>query len=331
MFALRRMHTSESQRRRSLRSLHWARRSLIFHSVQGHREIAEHLPCTSTYSLDGKRTKIKNDFYFLCDFFKSVRPVNTRDAVKALNILVAGVAGVGKSEFINKVLGMLERKVSHKVLAGGGDQHNTTDFTAVRLEGTQINMLNMWGFDYDNFVDDTMEYILQGKVPSQYRMQRAMSAVERARLDAESAATKHVRRVHSVLMFIGPKDLDRGDALKGKLKAFLQMIQRQGHNPVVVLSQVDMLPQQDWRNSKAAYWTQLKETVSRTLGVSVNSVYLNVNYVKEVSTDYEHDAQTFDIMRDAVSRAVNYEATYGGKGKGVEELREDFGGDFGVN
>ena len=100
---------------------------------------------------------------------------------------------------------------------------------------------------------------------------------------------------------------------------------------MVVLSQVDMVPQQNWRNSKAAYWTQLKETVSRTLGVSVNSVHLNVNYVKEVSTDYEHDAQTFDIMRDAVSRAVDYEATYGGKGKGIEELQEDFGGDFGVN
>jgi hypothetical protein len=210
---------------------------------------------------------------------------------------------------------MCQGRVVHPVLAGGGEQHSSVDFTPHKVEGTSLQMMNVWGFDYDNFMDETMQYMLRGKMPRNFTMRRQLSAMDRDRLEIGSAGSRHHRRVHSVLVFVGPKDLERGEVETSKLKMFLQQIQAEGYNPILVVSQVDMLAtrdRQNWRNPAAPYWVQLRKNASLRYGVPLNSVYLNVNYVDELETDYDHDAQTYEILRDAMSRAVEYERLYGG-------------------
>lgn len=99
-----------------------------------------------------------------------------------LNVLLFGMAGSGKSSFINACYSMMNSEKKSVAPSGGGDGHNTTSFRRYRLANistktpSQIHLFDTWGltpttYAPDGFgINDAFLRILSGQLGKDFKM-----------------------------------------------------------------------------------------------------------------------------------------------------------------
>jgi len=126
------------------------------------------------------------------------------------NVLLFGLAGSGKSSFINSVWTLLspENSVSTVAAYGGGTSHSTKQLIAYTLPNTRITLWDTWGLAPDTYQQSELESILSGELPSGWEMQRAVSDITNQQFLQELWSSKHKRRIHSVIFFFPQSLMD---------------------------------------------------------------------------------------------------------------------------
>jgi len=146
--------------------------------------------------------KLYSDLFIL-DLIEGIKP--PYDKIPFFNILCFGIAGSGKSSFINSVMTALSQEVTSPAAVGGTTNHVTTDLTRFQLsqinnlEKIPINFFDIWGMDGNNYQNNMFLHVLHGKLPEGYEMRERITQREEMNIAEWSVAE---RRIHSVLFFM---------------------------------------------------------------------------------------------------------------------------------
>ena len=83
---------------------------------------------------------------------------------RPLNILFWGVAGAGKSSLIDKVRTLFAASSvpSALVPSGHGRGHVTVQMRGYAIVEAGLNLIDMWGLDYENYTNEELELTLEG-------------------------------------------------------------------------------------------------------------------------------------------------------------------------
>ena len=229
------------------------------------------------------------DFPFDASIFaqplKVKRPVNI--GVDRFNILIFGVAGSGKSSFVNKVATLLDGSVvpnTSLAPSGGGARHVTKRLIAYKIPETYLTLWDTLGF-HGNYTDDTLPFIFEGLLPSNWQIgdvplkslgvsdpssasqpsSSAAAGSSRARngtefnvkaLVDESLPTAHKRRIHSVILMVSIDDLEDLDHCRLVADRFTAF---KDFSPILVVNKVDKpFTEMHAAGSKGSYFTWLR-------------------------------------------------------------------------
>lgn len=222
------------------------------------------------------------------------------------NILLFGVAGSGKSSFINSVLTTLGKVVSSVAAVGGGSNHVTTDITRFKLsqmpglEKVYVNFFDIWGLDQNTFQkgSNMLLEILNGNLPEGYQMkERTMNTAELE----ESQWNANERRIHCILTFMPISILD-SIAIAESLKSNLQLcVSKYKINPILIVT----------RASQAGDEVDLvKKKISDFFSIPEGSIYMMDNYTKEKEKSMRVDKMVIDIVYRAIENANQFVMTW---------------------
>ncbi|CAE8595834.1 unnamed protein product [Polarella glacialis] len=279
--------------------------SLMFSvSVRG-RRLAQDLPERFQLKYGGMKIGCRTDMTLFTGSVCHRRPKHTRK----FNVLVYGLGGAGKSSLICKFASLLSDECRPDVSfapVGAGDRHVTKRLVRYALPGTNIDIWDTWGFSGENYQDNTLSHIFEGRLPSNWQMSDMIAA--RCKDLAHGESTKHERRSHAAILVIEYnwlKSMECADSVRAQFRHFT------GLAPVIVVNKIDQAAV-SWRDPDSGFKLEkLRKEVAEVCQVNPNSVFLNVNYVIETARDPLLDRQALMILDEVVARAARFEAQHG--------------------
>jgi len=155
---------------------------------------------------EGDEILFSSDLYELQSqlFIKDLmtKPV-IQHAIPFFNILIFGVAGCGKSSFINSVLTLMSNRRENVVPVGGDTTHVTQDLSRFQVSQITnfsnflIHFFDLWGLDKENYTNYQLVELLLGNLPENTGMRECVGTkVEEGQWSA------YQRCVHVLLFFI---------------------------------------------------------------------------------------------------------------------------------
>lgn len=153
------------------------------------------------------------------------------------NILFFGLAGCGKSTYLNSLLTILASREIHRAVVGGGNKHVTRKFVPYRIvkhgdktaliveRRTRYFVSDTWGLDLKNYpliANNTYEDILAGRLPKGFEMDQKNAEL------IQNAKKMEDQKIHLVIFFVHIGDVS-GDlancetAVVKRLRSFIQL------------------------------------------------------------------------------------------------------------
>eukprot|EP01013_Petalomonas_cantuscygni_P037744 TRINITY_DN68630_c0_g1_i1.p1 TRINITY_DN68630_c0_g1~~TRINITY_DN68630_c0_g1_i1.p1 ORF type:complete len:385 (+),score=64.59 TRINITY_DN68630_c0_g1_i1:107-1261(+) len=264
------------------------------------------IPKTSSFHYFGNTVTYSTSVDDVSGELANCRPMH----VPRLNILVFGVDGAGKSSSINKFLTIIDTSphVVHAAPTAGGERHVTTTLAKYAL-GDYITIWDTWGFTGENYNDQTLNYILAGRLPGGWEM-RTLDAQSRKFVAEHGDSTKHNRRIHAAILVLAAPYIVQNvehdiitETIRNKLREFRELV------PIVLVTQIDQTGDADLS------FTELRRkwgpAVERMTTVPARDVYFSESYHDTDQRTFKRDLQGFAALQAALRNAQRFEKLYG--------------------
>ncbi|KAH3723163.1 TKL family protein kinase [Pelomyxa schiedti] len=209
---------------------------VTFESIPGCLVITVYNASHSTMN----RTHIQIPLYI---FLKRLyEPYKTRNVI--INLLVFGISGAGKSEFINSCTTAISQvKVPSIALASGSTSMVTNTFRGYRLQPFEseftleddmkscVVLWDTWGLTDANYVDYEFQLMLKGEMANGTSM------------TARSGYSIRKAPIHCVIFFLPAYELDPSppSTLCKRIQPFMEITKRLGIPAILALSLADRL------------------------------------------------------------------------------------------
>lgn len=245
---------------------------------------------------------------------------------RCFNILLYGVFGEGKSSFVNKCHTLLadpHLPSASFAAVGGGSRHITQKLERYHMPNCFMTVTDLWGFDFWNYVDNTLPLVLQGKLPSGWEMGEANG--QRMGHLKTGEGTEFERRIHAAVlvtqystvekMWKAGTKVEKMEALSASDEQQyknLKALQSQIHNfvgltPLVLVNGMDLTLGANWSLEDPKI-EEFKARAAFVCQVQTRDVYVNENYVSLTDRSAFLDKQTLMVLSEAMSRASLVEA-----------------------
>ena len=229
----------------------------------------------------------------------------TAFGLRTFNVLLFGQAGAGKSSFYNSILRMLQSQ--NDGFAGvnveptlGGQEHVTVTLKRLKCGELPLALWDTYGLAHDTWQGNELEMLMNGTLPKSWHKDANISMVKADAI----AEPKH--RPHAVLIFVTAAELgDRESAFLQNFKKQVVNIVRQGINPLVVVTKLDLSESclaENWACAPT-YKEQVIKAAHAALGVPQGNIYPVVNYVDFERKNLEIDRTLHVIIHRALSMA----------------------------
>jgi len=242
-----------------------------------------------------------------------------------LNLFVFGLAGSGKTSFINNIATLLFHKGEVKKIGseGGENEHCTKNFTKYSFGKTiyfqddfDFKIFDCWGVDANNYKDMDLSKILNGVMPVGWDMSMSYDNISEEDMK-KLQETKGRRTIHYVIFVIRASAND--EQLKDIQKHF-SSISDLCPNPLVVITHGDELNKKLLSNPNDDFEQEIldiRKKVSEKLNIGTNRIFFNVNYFQDGKKIFQYDKNTFRILYHSLKSAQIQEA------RGVQKIEFD--------
>ena len=183
---------------------------------------------------------------------------SSKDCGGKYKILLFGVAGSGKSSFINGINTLFSRdnKVQFDCArAGGATDHCTTELVYHDISSDKelpFQLVDTWGLDLETYQDLALEKLCKGELPRKgFTMTHNVASLSRGASASRALVTTGERIIHTVLFFVRNGDLGNDD-LMAAIEEKVSRLGDAGYNPWIIVSRIDevdgnALKNQTWK------------------------------------------------------------------------------------
>jgi hypothetical protein len=225
-------------------------------------------------------------------------------AVAKYKVCLFGLAGAGKSAFVNAVLTLASSGMSVVETAGVGGcaRHNTRQLATYTIDGENFALVDTWGLTLTTYLNDDLENVVDGVFPRNWGMDMIYDQHQghprQRQHQARARRARHPLHDHPQRA----RQERRVRAHQGQLRPAAGQGRAQ---PLVLISKVDEIvpafrsnPLGDYPEVRA-----LKQKVTDLLGIPENRVYAVVNYKDESERSFQIDRNTYRIVEHALRTA----------------------------
>jgi len=245
-----------------------------------------------------------NDAFQLCSdiFIKDLISISPPlSKIPYFNILIFGVAGCGKSSFINSVLTVFSPITQHVVPVGGSSQHVTKELSRFSvsqvpgLENIRINFFDLWGMDENNYTDIKLQDFIRGNIPKDVTSSECLG--EKKEVGIWNAFE---RRIHSVLFFILPAVIDNSKICESVSKNINICKFKCRMFPLVIIPRSRSIGDENEQ-------MEHKQRLAQKFNLPAHFLYMFENYTDEKEKAMDIDRKTLNIMYQVLSDAEEYQ------------------------
>ena len=215
-------------------------------SVRGMPAVLD-IPEYHVFTIDGEITRIKTCAWAYTGVIREMIP-KTAEYNGKYKILLFGIAGSGKSSFINGVHTLFTKgySICHDAAqAGGTDSHCTKAVTYHDVDtedsgNLPLQLVDVWGLDLETYRrSEVLKALCEGLMPvTGYTMDHNIRALKDSPMIARIQETAPSRMIHAVLFFVRYGDLGNENLMQAVEKNFKDLGDL-GYNPLVIVSRID--------------------------------------------------------------------------------------------
>jgi len=234
---------------------------------------------------------------FIKDFFHLAPPIKK---YPFFNILCFGTAGSGKSSFINSLMTAFSDSKIEPAAVGGDTEHVTSALTRFRvsqidgLKDVPINIFDVWGLDKNNYQNELLLTLLDGKLPNGYDMKDLVS------LHLIDSNWEDISRQITSILFFMPYNVDDNPvALRALSNNFHLCRNKHRMIPLVVITRAELIG--DKESQKYTL-----EQISKEFDIPEYAIYLHDNYTNQAEKVMEIDQRALTILKHTLELSSIY-------------------------
>jgi len=243
--------------------------------------------------------------FFIKDIIELKPPLKD---IQYLNILCFGVAGSGKSSFINSLMTAINNRICTPAAVGGAENHVTTALTRFSIKDLEINeiegfntipinLFDIWGMDADNYQNGMFLDVLKGKLPESFEMK---DRTVQSQILKDAVWSQSERTIHSVIFFM-PYNIEDNPLFTDALAENFRICTKDNKmNPVIVVTRASFEGESDAQNS-------LRMKISEKFNIPAGQIFMYDNYTHEGDKTMEIDRKTLQILAHTLNSAVYYQ------------------------
>ena len=232
--------------------------------------------------------------------------------IKHYNILLFGVAGAGKSSFINTLLTMLQNEDKLALARSAVTGHATQRITRYDVKAVypylHFNLWDTWGLDENNYDAYLVGLLTKGKLPPNWTMNTDLEK-HADKFDKLLKKETPLTQMHAVIFFVPQESLTDLDTHKmARVRQVFEYIRQEGYNPLVLLSKVDEIrpelhdhPQHSFKEIE-----KLSHTAATFFDIDLHRVRYTVNYLYESSRKWEIEALAYQNLTAALEMCESF-------------------------
>lgn len=248
--------------------------------------------------------------------FKLYRPPSKSEA-KTINILLFGLAGCGKSSYLQSVITALSTK-QHVITGitpiGGGSEHVTTTLRKFAIcEDVKVNLMDTWGLTPSNYVKGELQKIVQGILPDKWDMLDNMS--ENQDKIKHNMKKAKANAVHALMVFLPCSSL-RNPKTIALLQPLLTDVKASGLNPIFLLALADeevaATDKARFRQNPNATFPEIEAAMTnaaKVFNIPRNRIAISVPYTEEKERVFDIDrllCKTLDLALQSADAYLAY-------------------------
>lgn len=241
-------------------------------------------------------------------FFGEFLNKNYGCLVENINILLFGIAGVGKSTMVNSQASAFSSQVHKYAVAKQSTGHVTQTLNRYHLHGdcmgkrdkrvTSIVFYDPWGITEDSYTTDILNAMLNGDLPKGFSMN------DKIEKNSEEKSVYHFsdimnRRMHTVCLLITPESLlDINSNIIKKFKELYDFAFKKNYNPLILLSHLT-------KEKNQTILETYKKDAAIYLGVYPEEIHILLANFDD-QKNFRVDKNQAIILEKLVNRAHDY-------------------------
>lgn len=254
---------------------------------------------------------------FWTDKLRAVKPAIA--GLQRFNIVIFGLFGAGKSSFINTLMTLMSdgtHVVTNHAMIGDGEEHTTTTLRKTNPVGDKGGwaVWDTFGLSEQTYKGAELKLLLEGLLADGFDLDSCENIVDHQSDLVKAKKSAHKRKQHACL-FMFPYTLFSNEAEPDErirdAKVYLKEFRQHGINPMVLITQADVIEPQLRNNAMGTYQKTeaLRKVCQKHLGIPLAHIHLLVNYTTERERNFNIDRNTYRIVESALNRCVEMVAT----------------------
>lgn len=231
---------------------------------------------------------------------------------KMVNVFVFGIAGTGKSAFIQTLYTALHGggiRVGD-VKVGGCDEHCTANLRRHEFKGTALERIAVWdsfGLAGDTYNGGEIRHIARGLLPDGWGIQSRVGVTLAGEDMKLALRTADARRPTAFLVFF-PDGAEEGDEDMEHLRTNLGHLKDMGIMPIIVIGMVDVKFPEIRKNAMHPPQGLLdkKKKIGDVLGLPSNHVTYSVPYESESERNFQIEQLMYQTMDLVLRKSSEY-------------------------